>query len=289
VIMASAGHITPQEGATTTLTPLIRSSNEAMLYGVEEVQVGPQPDRLIEIFKADGKQHIVAARLSGPVKSAFPDGAPATKQAAGKDKSEEDKKAPIAAHLTASKGDVNLVVVADGDMLFDQFWVRKQPMMGQTVLVPLSSNGNMLVNALDNMAGSSDLIGLRSRGASERPFEVVEDLRRGAEQQFLNQERDLLAKLEKTKQQIADLESKASSGSGALLSVEQQRAIEDARAEVLKTRRELREVQHSLNRDIEALETRLKFINIGLVPIVVALIALALATYRLRRRRAAAA
>jgi hypothetical protein len=139
------------------------------------------------------------------------------------------------------------------------------------------------------MAGSSDLIGLRSRGASVRRFVVVEDLRRAAERQFLNQERDLRKKLEKTLEKITELQSKASSGGGALLSPEQQDAIAEARAEVLATRRQLRDVQHSLNKDIESLEAKLKFINIGLVPIAVAFIALALAAWRRRRRRLAAA
>jgi ABC-type uncharacterized transport system involved in gliding motility auxiliary subunit len=289
VIMASAGQITKFEGAKTTLTPLIQSSDQAMLFGVEEVQAGPQPDRLIELFKADGKQHVLAARINGPALSAFPDGAPKEEKPDDKDKdaaAEKDKEA-AAPHLVESKGDINVMVVADGDMLFDQFWVRKQQLLGQTVLVPISSNANMLVNALDNMAGSSDLIGLRSRGASEREFIVVENLRRAAEQQYLNQERDLLAKLEKTKERIAELESKASAGTGALLSAEQQQAIDDARAEILKTRRELRDVQHSLNKDIETLETQLKFVNIGLVPIAVAIIAVVLAMLRLNRRRAA--
>lgn len=286
VIMASAGTITAREGATTTLTPLISSSDQAMLYDIGEIQAGPQPDRLIETFKADGKRHVAAARVSGPVKSAFPDGAPKPVSEADK---EDAVKNPPPPHVAESKGDINIMVVADADMLYDQFWVRKQKVLGQTVMVPLSSNGSMLINALDNMAGSSDLIGLRSRGTSERRFEVVEDLRRAAERQFLNQERDLRKKLEETQKKISELESKASAGSGALLSAEQQKAIQEARAEVLKTRRELRDVQHSLNKDIENLESKLKFINIGLVPIAVAFFALALAAYRQRRRRLAAA
>jgi hypothetical protein len=69
------------------------------------------------------------------------------------------------------------------------------------------------------------------------------------------------------------------------LTAEQQSSIQEARQQILKTRRELRGVQHNLNRDIERLETRLKFANIGLMPIAIAVIAVIIALLRHRRRR----
>ncbi|HZD24792.1 MAG TPA: ABC transporter, partial [Alphaproteobacteria bacterium] len=180
---------------------------------------------------------------------------------------------------------INVVVVADSDTLYDEFWLNKQDFMGQKLAVPTAANGDFLINALDNMSGSSALIGLRSRGLSTRPFEVVEDLRRQAEQKFQAREQELQAKLEKTQQKISALQSQARPGSGALLSAEQQSAIRDAREQVVKTRKQLRDVQHDLNNDIERLEGRLKFANIGLIPILVFLVAIVLAAVRYQRRR----
>ena len=143
---------------------------------------------------------------------------------------------------------------------------------------------DLLVNAIDNMSGSGDLIGLRSRGRSQRPFELIDNMRRQAEQQFLAQQRALEQKLEATQKQLADLQSKAQEQSNALLSAEQQAAMDAFRDDLLNTRRELRGVQRELNRDIESLQLLVKFINIGLMPLLAALVAVGLAIAWRRRR-----
>src|SRR5262249_54723173 len=155
----------------------------------------------------------------GPAKSAFPEGPPKPKppekaEAKADDKKEGEAKAEQGAekkdeakppeekkdiptpHLAESKGPINLVVVADTDFLDDRFWLQVQDFFGQRVGVPTAGNGDFLINAVDNLAGSSELIGLRSRGKSTRPFTVVERLRRDAEVKFLAQEKALQAKLD---------------------------------------------------------------------------------------------
>ena len=280
IVVASAGSLEPTANATTTLTPLISSSDESMLFEADEVRSGPNPQGLIEAFKADGKRHIVAGRISGTAHSAFPDGPP--KAGTADDAAATNEPAP---HLAQSAGPVNLIVVADSDMLFDQLWLRRQNLLGQDIIVPVAANGDLLINALDNLAGSGDLIGLRSRGKSARPFTVVEQLRRTAEQKFLTQEQELQETLSKSQARIGELQSKASAGGGQLFSAEQRAEIEKAREGILATRKQLRDVQHNLNKDIERLETELKFFNIGLIPITVAIVAVILASLRYRRRR----
>lgn len=279
MILANAGSIKQLPEAKITVTPLISSSTHAMPMETNLVRFGPAPDRLLEIFKADGKRHVIAARLDGIAKSAFPDGPPKSK--GGK----TDAKAGSAPHLKESSKPIDVIVVADSDLLHDQFWLRRQNLLGQDVIVPIAANADFVINALDNLSGSSDLIGLRSRGKSTRPFIVVEAMRRAAEQKFLAEERKLKDSLEKSKSRIAELESRAKAGSGSLLTPEQQAEIQSARAQVLKTRKQLRDVQHNLNRDIDGLEARLKFANVGLMPLAVAVIAAILALIRLRRRR----
>ncbi len=284
MILANAGSIKMLPKSGVTVTPLISTSTQAMRMETNLVRFGPDPSRLLGIFKADGIRHILAARLSGNVKSAFPDGPPqspdkATDKAAGK---AGDKALP---HLKESGNPISVIVVADSDLLHDQFWLRRQNLMGQDIIVPISANADFVINALDNLSGSSDLIGLRSRGKSTRPFDVVEAMRRTAEQKFLSEERKLKESLEKSKSRIAELESRAPAGGGNLLTPEQQAEIQSVRAQVLQTRKQLRDVQHNLNRDIDNLESRLKFANVGLMPLAVAVIAAILALFRLRRRR----
>jgi ABC-type uncharacterized transport system involved in gliding motility auxiliary subunit len=287
---ASAGALRPVEGATTSFTPLVWSSDKAMLVAVEKVRGRPDPQGLLEAFKPTGEKYALAARLSGPVKSAFPDGPPPApeKKDGEAEKAAEPKEAP-APHLEESAGPANIIVIADADMIDDRFWVRTQDVFGQRVAIPIASNADFLINAVDNLAGSSDLISLRSRGRSQRPFERIEALRRDAEQQLLVRERSLQKKLDETQKKIADLQSKSQGASAALLSAEERAAMEGFREELIATRRELRGVQRELNKDIERLELGVKFVNIGLVPIGIGLVAAGVAAVRRRRRQAAAA
>lgn len=279
---ASMGSIRKLDGATTTVTPLITSSNQAMLMDVKELDGDPNPQALAEKFKPTGDTYVLAARISGQVKSAFPNGAPPA------EKKEGEAPKPVAPHVTDSARPINVLLVADADLLDDRFWVRSQQMMGQNMYVPIAANADLLVNAIDNMSGSGDLIGLRSRGRSQRPFEVIDNMRRQAEQQFLARQRALEQKLESTQKQLADLQSKAQDQSNALLSAEQEAAMTTFRDDLLSTRRELRGVQRELNRDIEGLQLLVKFINIGLMPLLAALVAVGLAiVWRQRRIRRA--
>lgn len=287
--IASAGALKARDGATTEITPLLTSSGQAELVSTEKIRFRPRPEELLAELKPTGQHYILAARLTGQVKTAFPDGPPAKKQEADAEKAEkkDESKTNPAPQVMASQNPINVVIVADTDMLEDRFWVRVQDFFGQRVGTPIASNADFVVNALDNLQGSNDLISLRSRGRSNRPFDVVDNLRRQAGISFLNQEQALQRRLEETEKQITELQSKSKGGQGnALLSGEERSAIEGFRTELAKTRKELRDVQLKLNQGIERLSAIIKFINIGLVPILVALFAVGLAYIRhLRRKR----
>ncbi len=281
---ASVGSIKKLDGGTTSVTPLIRSSDKAMLMDAGELKGDPNPQALAEAFKPTGEIYTLAARITGPAKTAFPDGPPKVEPKEG-EKKDEAAKPPAAPQIKESAKPINVILVADADLLDDRFWVRTQQMFGQQLYVPMAANADMVVNAIDNMSGSGDLIGLRSRGKSQRPFEVIDGLRREAERQFLARERGLQKKMEETEKKIAELQSKSDGNAGnALITAEQQAAIEQFRADLLSTRKEVRDVQRDLNRDIERLQLGVKFINIGLMPLLAALAAIGLGIAWRRRR-----
>jgi len=294
VNMASTGAIAAVDGAGTKLEPLITTSPESMIFDAKFIRVGPNPEVLLKNFKADDKSYIVAARVSGKAKSAFPDGPPKPQEGSEAGKAEkaepaaEKDRAETRPHLAESARDIAVVVFADSDFLFDQFWVRQQNFLGEDVFVATAANADMVVNALDNLAGSEDLIGLRGRGRSERRFEVMSEIRREAEKAYLTREEQLAEKLKETQQRLNELQSSASAGGGALLSKAQEEEIAKARQEIVDTRRALRDVQHDLNKDIDRLETQIKFANIGLIPLLIGVVALVLALARYRRRRVSA-
>lgn len=270
--LRSPGALVSRDGATTTLTPIVSSSAQAMMIAKEKVEVRPDPVGLINDFEPAGEPFALAARLTGPVASAFPDGPP---------ESVTDEEAK-AAHRRESEVPVNMILVGDADILADQNWVQRQQLLGQQYSVPIAHNGDFAVNALDNLGGSEGLIGLRGRGLSVRPFEVLAEMERAAEDRFRAKEQELLQQIEETNGRIAALQ-KEEQDSGVILTGAQQEEVDSFRQQVLGLRTELREVQHALRQDVERMESWIKALNIWAVPLAIGLLALVLAVLRRAR------
>ena len=182
---------------------------------------------------------------------------------------------------------MNIILVGDSDVLSDRLWVQVQQFFGQKVMNAFANNGDFIINAADNMVGSADLISVRTRPSSARPFDTVEALKRRAEDRFRSKERELQAQLSETERKLSELQSNRSDQGSTLLTDEQREALERFQDEKLKIRKELRQVQHQLNDDIQQLGSRLKFINIIGVPLVLTLVALVFAFVRARQRKEA--
>lgn len=295
--LASSGFIAKAAGAEIKFEPLISSSKDSMALDVSKVNKDPKPAVILKEFKSANRSFIVAARISGKFKSAFPDGAPKdkTREEIAKSRKEKGEEVPVLkAHLKQSARPANLIVVADVDMLADSFWVRVQDFFGQKIIVPSANNGDFVINALDNLAGSSALISLRSRGVTSRPFHTVEAIQKDAELRYRSKEQELLEKLKEVETKLKDLQTKDkgdSKGKAVILSAEQKTAIDKFRQTMITTRMELRQVQRALRQDIDWLDGFLKVINIGAMPLVVVIVAVALGLWRrakARRRMAAA-
>jgi len=282
VVLATAGVLEKKGSVGTEITPLIESSEQAMLIPTDKLGFLADPEELGRDFKPEGKKFAMAVRITGKLKTAFPDGKPKAEE-----KSEETKEAPQpeAPHLKESKDSVNLIVVADTDLLADQFWVRVQNFFGQRLAIPQAANATFVSNALDNLTGSNDLISVRNRGSFTRPFTKVQAIQQAAEQRFREKEKDLLARLQETEKKINDLQSQKQAGNALVLSAEQRQEIERFRNEKIKIRKELRNVQHELQKDIEQLESQMKAINIGLIPLVIGIGGIGFGFYRSRRKR----
>ena len=294
--MASAGFFTLKPGAKTELKPLLFSSPQAEQIDVSDVNFIPDPAALLNDFKSENRVFTLAARLTGPVKSIYPDGPPwdpikkpgesgaGTTESGKAVESADDGAKPKQKYLTESVKPINVVLVGDADMLAEKFWLQTRSLYGGQGTVPIANNAEFLINVLDNLSGSDDLIGLRSRGLSYRPFVVTEDIRRDAEMKYRETEQKLALKLQNTEAKLQELRTKGDS-SGEVLSNEQRQEIENFRHEVIVVRQQLRDVQHALRKDIDALDTSLKIINIWAMPVIIAILALVLFVIRQARRR----
>lgn len=301
--LASAGMLTKVDGATTEVTPIIETTPRAGELEAEKLRFQPDPLALLRDFKSGGAPLMLAARVSGEAKSAYPDGKPKPEPKAddsAKDKAAEAGKAeepkteakqakdaktsePEKPHVAA--GRVNIVLVADSDMLNDQFWVEVRDFLGQQVAVPLAHNAAFVVNALENLSGGEALAGLRGRGVNDRPFELVSDIRRDAERRFREKEQALVAQLKELQDTVAKMETKGGEGGALLLSDKDKETIESARTEMIGVRRELRDVKLALRQDIDRLGGWLKFFNVAAVPLAIGLGGLAMGIAQRRRNR----
>ena len=253
---------------------------------------GLRPDvlGLLDRFRPDGDVHVLGARLTGEVATAFPGGPPprtVAKTAAAL------AAAPDPPQLMTSRRPINVILVADADLLQDRFWLRKRQFFGREVEEAIAGNADFVVNALGNLAGSDALLKLRSRGVSQRPFERIRAIERDAESRLRDKERELQDKLRETREKIAGLEGvrtteDALTGERRVVVslTEGQRAeVEALRGQMLSIRRQLHDVRRSLREDVESLEAWLRFANIGLVPIALSGVAILVGLIRIARRR----
>jgi ABC-type uncharacterized transport system involved in gliding motility auxiliary subunit len=250
------------------LTPLIQTTSDATSVPAERLRMLQDPGALYQDYKGGGEPLIVAARVSGKFHTAFPE--------------RNDDGA-----LRESKDEAQIVLVADTDLLSDRMWVQIRPLLGQRMMNAFANNGDFAVNALDTMAGSSDLISIRGRATSQRPFTTVEALKRSADERFRAKEEELQKELGDTERKLTELQSAKSQDQQAILSPEQKTELDNFLKRKVEIRKELRQVRRQLDAEIESLGTKLKVVNILMMPVLVTIAALLFAAWRSQRRRAA--
>ena len=296
--LAFSGYMKPAEDAALEITPLVQSSADAGFLDPNMLAFTPDVNSLWSGFSPGGEALTLAARLSGRTSSAFPDGAP---QEPAADAGEEDdvtanplagaeaeafgEEAESAPPEHLGEGEVQLIVVADTDLLSDRMWAQAQSLFGQRLISAFASNGDFVINALDQLAGSSDLLSLRGRAAFSRPFRRVDELRVEAEAQFRRTEDRLQQELANTESRLAELQQSRDDVYALSLTAEQEAELEKFTGERLRIRKELREVRRNLDASIQRLGAALKIVNIGLVPLLIGLGGLAVALMRRRGRR----
>ena len=282
VMIPFGGALTDQTGEAVTFTPLLRASDLAGLIPAFTVQMGPQAIR--RELKPAATAPLIAARLTGTFTTAFPDGPP-------KDEDPEDAATDTdSAADTATEtnvireGNGVVLVIADVDLISDQFSAERVNIFGFQALRPLNDNIALFANAAEQVAGSSDLIGIRSRGTFARPFDRVRELEAAARERWQQKEKTLVAELQEARQRLAQLQQQKDDSQRFILSREQQAEIENFRKEERRINLELRDVQKQLRKDIDRLGIKVKLANIALLPALVIVTGVA---YGLRRRRRA--
>ena len=280
LVFASPGILNDLGNEGVIVTPLVTTTENAKQFDVAQLQFVSDPTVLLIGYEPGNAELSLAVRVSGAVESAFPDGPPTTEKEVGGD--DEQKSLP---HINKSMQDVNMIIVADSDMLADDFWVQAQNFMGTRLIIPSAANGDFVINSLESLLGSNDLISVRSRGQFSRPFTRVAQIQQAAEIRYRQKERQLLTSLEETEIKLIELEKGSQNEQQLILSDEQVAEIDKFREEKIRIRKELRLVRHQLRKDIEKLETATRFINIGFIPLLIGVGGLFVSIRKMRRNK----
>jgi ABC-type uncharacterized transport system involved in gliding motility auxiliary subunit len=265
-----------------TVTPLIETSDKAVTIDDTMLRFMSDPDQIIKQMGKDGARRMPACKISGRFKTAFPEGKPSSIETV------EDGDAPTSGtpgQLMESRETGTIILVADVDMITDRASVQIQNFLGREIITPFNDNLSFLANVAEHLTGSSALIGLRTRGLSQRPFTRVEAIQRAAQDKWLAEEEELQRKIEEANQRLRQLQE--GSGETAALSTAFAREVDKLREDRLQMQRQLREVRRQLREDVERLSSRLMILNMTAIPIIV--IGLGVGIYvvrRARRRRA---
>jgi ABC-type uncharacterized transport system involved in gliding motility auxiliary subunit len=248
LVFATPGNIKFNSKAGTKFTPLLRTGLDSNLFSTDAM-VPPSPVKLINSFVPDKTFKTLVARFTGKAQASIAIG----------------KQSRLGQRID---GDINVIVVSDSDMLYDSFWSQRRNVSGQAIVVPTANNQDLLLNALENLSGGAALSGLRGRGIENRPFTLVNDIRKDAESRYRKREKILIDNLKEAQKKLTELLGKASTGS-LTISDSDKATIDRIRGEVVTVRRDLRKVQLALNKEILRLEFWLQMANTIAVPLLI--------------------
>ncbi|MBI5381017.1 MAG: GldG family protein [Opitutae bacterium] len=272
LMLVESGYLAPKAGSDLTFTPLIQTSDQAGDVQAMMLQFA-QPDDIARQITPSGKKAL-AAVVTGKFKSAFPEGAPKDEKPAEGDKKDGAKPAPAPAALAApalkeSKANSTLIVIADTDWLLDDFSVRRMNFLGVQAAEPINDNIFLAANSLEYLGGSQDLVSVRGKSSSLRPFKVVRAMEAEAQKKYQAQLTALEARLGEVQRKLNDLQGKKGETKSLVASPEVQKTIEEFQKQEAGMRRERREVRRALREDIDRLENILLVTNLLLMPVCV--------------------
>ncbi len=256
--VSSSGYFELAPHTGSRLRPLVQTSGDAMVVPASEVRLNVDPAELFENYRPSGEHYVLAALLQGTFRTAFPE----------------------RGGLRRADKPNEIVLVADTDLLSDRMWVQPAPFLGEQLLSAFAGNGDFVANIIDYLSGSSALISIRGRATSQRPFERVQAMRRAADEKFRTKERELEQELMATEKRLAKLQPGRHADDTALRD-----EIDRNIKRKLEIRKQLRDVQHQLDAEIDTLGDKLKFINILLVPLLLVLAGIGYGQWRARRGR----
>lgn len=267
VLLAQAGYFAPLPGSPTTFTPLVRSSPRSAPVPTAGMD-RQNPYRVADGIRPTGETYALAAKVEGRFRSAFPGGRPPPE--AGRGATTDPDSWDLG--LKSSRGSSRVILIGDADFLKDEMAYEAVGRRGGALLTrPRNNNVALLVNSLDSLRGSRDMLAITAKGQMVRPFTRIHRMERAAEENFLDQARSINARLAQIDQELTELDRRAAQGGGSIVSENALEAIRRAQKEQDDLRESRAEIRQRLHEAIAALDRRLTWLNLAAVPAAVAL------------------
>lgn len=293
ITLIDPGAFALEDKAKYKLTPIMSSTGNSGLVDLATVRFASPLD-ISKQLKPDGKVRVLAGLLTGTFDTAFPDGrpkpppepkpgqpAPGQKAKAAKPEPQKPLLHPLLAKA-AREGSV--LLIGDVDFIADRFSVQTSNFFGNVITQPINDNLSFILNSVEFMAGSQDLIQIRSRGQVSRPFTRLANMQLQAARQFQEREQFLTNRLEDVKKKLVTLESQKQEGQKLVLTPAQVLEVKRFREEETRVRSQLREVRKVLRQDIETLGNVLLAVNLLIMPLIVSVCGFVVILRRGRRR-----
>ena len=208
-------------------------------------------NNLINEFKQDNLSRTLSVILYSPFQSAF--------------NKEENK---LKNHISSSQNNPNIILFSDTDWIFDPFSLQKQVIDGNLIIKPINDNLNLFLNAIDFLAGGTQLSGLRTKDSIDRSFTKIKQISKNVSQEIRNDEVNLITKINdlenKLKNYITNLKVQNISDIDEKTKTE----LEDIRTKLNVHNNSLRYIRNEIRSEIDQVEYYIKLINILTAPII---------------------
>ena len=274
---------TQESAAEIVRTPLIMTTNRGNSWkvtGPYELMF-PQPSNLMSKFIEGTEPVAMGYLVTGRFNSSFPEGIEIEVEQETEDPNETKKIKKRIKGLTVAESDCAVAVFADADFISDML-AYQDSFFGKIII---GDNSTLMLNAIEDLTGSSDLISIRSRGNFQRPFTVVDEIEKQAEKETAEEVAKINAEIAGFTNELQSIlasakEEKAEVVGGSI--IQKQREIELKKRQA---QRQLLEVNKKRHQRIEHLGNMLRNFNMLTAPGVILVIAIVLGIRRSVRKR----
>ncbi len=259
-------------------TPLLMTTAKGNSFRVDspfDLQM-LDPQSLMKKFSEGTKPVTMGYLLTGKFKSAFPDGIVLVSEPPEDDPNAPKIKTQVTG-ITEAKENCAVAVYADVDFLSNSLAYYRNQLFGNIVV---GDNSALLMNTIDDLSGSTDLISIRSRGNFQRPFTVVDQIEEKAEAQTADQVAKINAEIMGFETELKKLVTSANEKEKQVIGSTLAQKTKDLELKKLKARQQLREVKMQKRQQIETLGNKLRAFNMLAAPAVVLLISIGLGLRR---------